>query len=216
MSNIKLEEAKRILKLAIIQENEIKIENLEVELKINKNKIEFSYKEESIKYNKEYYTLKFNYEDSIYNLKCKVNNKKGEIEVLKVISTENNDNRLIKVEDYGVLIINKKINININISNISNKFIFFKILKKDEDLVFDNLDKKLNMTMSYNEEDIEIEVTPKIESISKTEDTLIYSEIKIKEEKFKNIFNKYIKEKTNEQNKKEKSKLINNLIKEMY
>ena len=72
MSNIKIEEAKRILKLAIIQKNEIKIEGLVVELKINKEKIQFLYKEESVDTNQESYVIEFDYDDSSYKLKSKI------------------------------------------------------------------------------------------------------------------------------------------------
>ena len=210
MSNIKIEEAKRILKLAIIQKNEIKIEGLVVELKINKEKIQFLYKEESVDTNQESYVIEFDYDDSSYKLKSKITN--NNIEVLEVLSKEENNNRLIKVEDYGLLLIDKKIELSIN---ISRSLLFFKILKKDEDTVFNNLDSKLNLIINYNKKKIKLEVNPKIESVSKTEDTLIYSEIEIKEES-KEIFEEYIKEKTYIQNKKEKSILINNLIKENY
>tara|TARA_Y100000588_G_scaffold23752_1_gene23796 strand:+ start:29677 stop:30318 length:642 start_codon:yes stop_codon:yes gene_type:complete len=213
MSNIKIEEAKRILKLAIIQKNEIKIEGLVVELKINKEKIQFLYKEESVDTNQESYVIEFDYDDSSYKLKSKITN--NNIEVLEVLSKEENNNRLIKVEDYGLLLIDKKTELSINIIKISRSLLFFKILKKDEDTVFNNLDSKLNLIINYNKKKIKLEVNPKIESVSKTEDTLIYSEIEIKEES-KEIFEEYIKEKTYIQNKKEKSILINNLIKENY
>lgn len=213
MSNIKIEEAKRILKLAIIQKNEIKIEGLVVELKINKEEIQFLYKEESVDTNQKSYIIEFDYEDLSYKLKSKITN--NNIEVLEVLSKEENNNRLIKVEDYGSLLIDKKTELSINIIKISRSLLFFKILKKDEDTVFNNLDSKLELIIKYNEKKIKLEVNPKIESVSKTEDTLIYSEIEIKEES-KEIFEEYIKEKTYIQNKKEKSILINNLIKENY
>ena len=213
MSNIKIEEAKRILKLAIIQKNEIKIEGLVVELKINKEEIQILYKEESVDTNQKSYIIEFDYEDLSYKLKSKITN--NNIEVLEVLSKEENNNRLIKVEDYGSLLIDKKTELSINIIKISRSLLFFKILKKDEDTVFNNLDSKLELIIKYNEKKIKLEVNPKIESVSKTEDTLIYSEIEIKEES-KEIFEEYIKEKTYIQNKKEKSILINNLIKENY
>lgn len=213
MRNIKIAEIERVLKLAIIQKNKIKINNSEVELRMAKNKIELSKEEEFIGSEKEN-ILEFNYEDSIYNLKCKVSSKKREIEVIELVSKEKNNNRLIKVNDYAVLIIDERTKVNVNIEDMSNEQVFFKILKKDEDLVFNNLDKKLNIIMNYNNENIEIEVVPKIENLSKTENTLIYSEIKIKSSV--NVFSEYIEEKTSIQNKNEKSKLINNLIKEMY
>lgn len=214
MSNITVEEAKRILKLAIIQKNEIKMEELVVDLKINNNQIELLYSEE-ITNNKPEYILEFNYEDLNYKLKCKINNKSS-IQIIEVISNEFNKNRLINTEDYGILTLNEDKSINVNINNISQNSIFFKILKKDEDAMFNNLDKNLKLTIKYKEKEIEFDVNPKIESVSKTEDTIIYSEIKIKKQEDKKLFNEYIKEKSENQNKKEKSKLINNLIKEMY
>lgn len=213
MSNNTLEEAKRILKLAIIQKNEIKIEELKVELKVKKDEVEFLYKED-IYNNEEDFILEFDYENLSYKLKCKIN--KSNIKVLELLSKKENDNRLIKVDDYGFLLIDKKTELRVNIINISKKLVFFKILKKDEDSMFNNLDKKVNLIINYNENKIELEVTPKIENVSKNEDTLIYSEINIKEENFNNIFDEYIKEKTYIQNKKEKSILINNLIKESH
>ena len=50
------------------------------------------------------------------------------IEVLEVLSKEENNNRLIKVEDYGLLLIDKKTELSINIIKISRSLLFFKIL----------------------------------------------------------------------------------------
>lgn len=204
---IKMENA---LQLAIIQKTPIKINGLVVDLKIENNKIKIESNEEVEL--EEVNEINFEYEGVIH--KALINlSEEGFIEIETLKESYKNEDRIIDINEYGILT-NNNTKFRINIKKITKNKIFFNVLKKDENLIFSTLDSNSLIELKINNEDIKINIIPVIENISDNDDILVFSETNIDDKK--EVFKEYLQEQTKKQDRKEKKILIDNLIKEIY
>ena len=198
------------LKLSVIQNNPIKLNGLVVDFNINKNQIKINLNDEiEIEKNSE---IEFDYEGITYKVKVNVLDL-GVVETKELIDSYINEGRVIEVNEYGRLT-NRDSELMVNITKLNKNKIYFNVLKKDENLIYNALESEALINFKINEKNIKIKVSPVIENISEKDDIMLYSEIEIKENKEE--FEKYLEKENNKQNKKEKKILIDNLIKEIY
>lgn len=217
MSNENIE-IKKNLNLTIIQENKIKVEGLIADLKINNKRIELIYFEDFNLESKESAIVEFEYENFIFNIKVDIIKEENKVflEFNKLNEKKINEDREFKVNEYGIFK-NKNNEIKINLIKITKNKVFFNVLKKDKNFIFDSLDTNCSIDLILNKENINLKINPKIENISENEDILIYSKININIESKENkkIFEDYLEKNNEIQNQREKKILIDNLIKEI-
>jgi hypothetical protein len=217
MSNENIE-IKKNLNLTIIQENKIKVEGLIADLKINNKRIELIYFEDFNLESKESAIVEFEYENFIFNIKVDIIKEENKVflEFNKLNEKKINEDREFKVNEYGIFK-NKNNEIKINLIKITKNKVFFNVLKKDKNFIFDSLDTNCSIDLILNKENINLKINPKIENISENEDILIYSKININIESKENkkIFEDYLEKNNEIQNQRERKILIDNLIKEI-
>jgi hypothetical protein len=160
-------------------------------------------------------TLEFNYDFFDHKIKLKLSIFDDLLLVEKVVSSEHNYQAVnMIVNDYAKVYLKDK-EIIVNIVEISENFISFNTLKKDEDIILENLNKKTEIYINSFGVDLNFVIQPDINRISDSK--MNYkSQIFFETTELANEFNiKYIEKVKNKKKKEEREVQIHNTINEL-
>lgn len=160
--------------------------------------------------------LKFNYDFFDHVIKIRVLKFKDLLLIDKVIdSTHKYKEFYMDVNEYGKLKVLDEKEIIINIDKLSENYISFNILKKDEDFLLNNIKDKMKLTISKDDENFSLFIDPNINKIQ--DGVMNYkSELFFRTKEDANFFNNsFIDKIKKEKTIKERQILVDNAIKEL-